>query len=161
MNVVQEYRPLTQGVSDRASRAQFANNYANAVAAGSPRYTAKQYDRAGLSRGAAQMNQAGIDAAQNLADGVAAAYSQKASNDAYNANAALQSQQMQEANAQQLASLQSQEAYANAMAALQRQQAAMNFFSGLSGAMGSRPTAPPPSFTTPPLVGGILNRLLG
>ena len=80
MNQVQLTRPITQGINQQNRNAQFNNAYAQALAAGDPRYTVKEYDRGGISRGGAQMNQAGIDAAANLADGIAKAYSQDAGN---------------------------------------------------------------------------------
>jgi uncharacterized protein YbjQ (UPF0145 family) len=103
--------------------AQFSNEMAAALASGDPRYQAKQLDRAGFSRGGAQFNQAGIQGAQDLANGIASAYQnamQQANTDAMNA---LQRQTGQEQYAQALGGLQQQNAYANQMAQLQRQQA--------------------------------------
>lgn len=114
-----------------SSPSQFNNQYAAALAMGDPRMAAKQYDRAGLSRGRAQWNQAGIDAAQKMADGVAEAYGTQLANNVYNSNAQLQSQQANEAYGQALGGLNQQSAYANQMAALQRQGTVMNLLSGL------------------------------
>ena len=142
MNQVQLTRPVTQGISPQSRNAQFNNAYAQAVASGDPRFTAKEYDRAGLSRGGAQMNQAGIDAASNLAEGIAQAYRQDAGNAQYNSNALLQSQQQQEEMAQNLGAFNSQQAYANQMNRLQQQQA---FAGMLGGLFGQRTSLPDPA----------------
>ena len=135
MNNVYLNQPPVPGVSDATRRAAFNNNYAMAVAAGDPRFNAKQYDRAGMSRGGGQWQQAGVAGAQKMASGIADAYSQDAQTAAYNANNQLAGQQSQEQYAQQLAALQQQNAYAQAMAAMQRRQQSMNFVSGLLGGL--------------------------
>ena len=112
-------------------QAQMNNQLAQAYASGDPRFNMKQYDRPGFSRGGGQMNQAGIDAAKNLADGVSQAYSGNLQNQNFNALAALQANQAQEQNAQALGALQQQNAYANQMAALQRQGQIMGLLGGL------------------------------
>jgi hypothetical protein len=104
---------------------------ANALAMGDPRMNAKQYDRAGLSRGKAQMNQAGIDGAQKMADGIAEAYNAQLQDQQSRSTANLQAQQDQEQYAQNLGALQQQNNYANQMAALQRQGSMMNLLTGL------------------------------
>lgn len=91
----------------------------------------KRYDRPGLSRGGMQRNQAGIDAAQKMAEGVADAYSQDLQTQAYNSQIALQGQQGQEQFGQALAGLQQQNRYANQMAAMQRQGAMLGLLGGL------------------------------
>jgi hypothetical protein len=123
------------GLSPQQRHAQFNNNLATAMASGDPRFNAKQYDRGGLSRGAGQWNQAGIDAAQNMSNGISDAYTQDLQNNAYNATTALQGQQAQEAYGQALGGLQQQNAYANQMAQLQRQNMATNFASSLLGGL--------------------------
>jgi len=135
MNNVQIQTPLPTAYSQQQLRAAMNNNYANALASGDPRFTAKQYDRPGMSRGAGQWNQAGIDAAKNMSQGIADAYSQDLQNRQYNANTALQGQSAQESQAQALGGLQQQQAYANQMAQLQRQQMAMNFATSLLGGL--------------------------
>lgn len=107
------------------------NTLASAYAAADPRFTLKQYDRAGLSRGAGQMNQAGIDGAQNLANGIADAYTQQLQDLQYNAATGLQDQQVREDTAQNLGALQQQRNYANQMAGLQRQGTMLNLLTGL------------------------------
>lgn len=107
------------------------NTLASAYASADPRFTLKQYDRAGLSRGAGQMNQAGIDGAQNLANGIADAYTQQLQDLQYNATTGLQDQQVREDTAQNLGALQQQRNYSNQMAALQRQGTMMNLLTGL------------------------------
>lgn len=91
--------------------------------------------------GVAQMNQAGIDAAANLSDGIAKAYAQDQGNAVYNSNAQLQGQQQQEAAAQQFGNFNSQQAYANQMNQIQNQQALAGMLTGMFGS--PRPAADP------------------
>lgn len=104
---------------------------ASALAMGDPRMNAKQYDRPGLSRGKAQWNQAGIDSAQKMADGIADAYTAQLQDQQQRSGANLQAMQAQEQYSQNLGALQQQNNYANQMAALQRQGAFMNLLGGL------------------------------
>lgn len=104
---------------------------ANAMAMGDPRMNVKQYDRGGISRGGAQWNQAGIDSAQKIAEGVAEAYNTQLQDQQMRSNANLQAKQQEEQYALQLGALQQQNNYANQMAALQRQGAFMNLLGGL------------------------------
>jgi len=131
INQITDTRQPPQGLTPQAMQAQFNNQLAQAYAMGDPRFNMKQYDRPGFSRGGAQMNQAGIDAAKNLAEGIAQAYSGNLQNQQYNAMANLQAQQAQESNAQALGALNQQNAYANQMAALQRQGTIMGLLGGL------------------------------
>jgi hypothetical protein len=119
------------GIPQQQIQAQFNNQMAQAMAAGDPRFAAKQYDRPGFSRGAGQWNQAGIDAAKGLADGIAQAYSGNLQNQQYNALSGLQAKQAQESQAQALGALQQQNAYANQMAALQSQNQMLSLLGGL------------------------------
>lgn len=112
-------------------RAQMNNAMAQAYAMGDPRFNLKPYDRPGFSRGGGQYNQAGIDAAKNLSEGVAQAYSGDLQNQQFNALTGLQGAQAQEQNAQALGALQQQNNYANQMAALQRQNQIMGLLGGL------------------------------
>lgn len=137
MNNVQLTRPITTGVQDSNAAAQWNNDYAAAMASGDPRYTVKQYDRAGMSRGGAQYQQAGIDAAKGLADGIADAYDRQAQNAVFNANTHLQSQQQREQQAQSLGGFQANQAYSDAMSQLQQQQQAANFITGATGGGGA------------------------
>ena len=117
-------------------RAKALNNaYASAVASGDPRFNVKQYDRGGISRGAGQWNQAGIDGAAKMVEGIANAYSQDVANNQYNANTALQAKQGQQSNQLAVDSLQQQNNYANQLAALQRQGMVMNLASSLLGGL--------------------------
>ena len=127
-------RPPT-GYRPQSTDAAFNNQYAMALASADPRFAIKQYDRGGISRGGAQFNQAGIDAAQKFASGLADAYGNQYQNVAYNANTALQGQQSQEQFGQALGGLQQQNNYANQMAALQRQQAVMGTLTSLLGGL--------------------------
>lgn len=114
------------------STASLNNRLAWAYASADPRMAMKQYDRPGMSRGAAQRNQAGIDAAQSLASGIGEAYSRDIEGRIYDANAELQGRQGQEQFAQALGGLQQQQNYANQMAALQRQQTMLGLLGGLT-----------------------------
>jgi len=114
-----------------ATQRAFNNDYSNAMAAGDPRFNVKQYDRAGFSRGGAQMNQAGIDSANKMSQGIADAYGNQLQNNAYSAGIDLQGQQAQGQFAQALGGLNTQNAYQQQMANLQRQQTAIGLLGGL------------------------------
>lgn len=131
MNQVTLNTPLPAALSAQAMRAQMNNQLAQAYSLGDPRFQMKQLDRPGFSRGAGQANQAGINAAKDLAQGVADAYSSNLQNQNYNALAGLQASQAQEQYAQNLGALQQQNAYANQMAALQRRGQIMGLLGGL------------------------------
>lgn len=131
MNAVTLNQTPPTGLTPDATRAALNNNLAWAYASGDPRMAMKEYDRPGMSRGAAQRNQAGIDSARTMSEGIADAYRQDMQSRAYNANVGLQGQRGQEQFAQALAALQEQNNYANQMAALQRQQASMGLLGGL------------------------------
>lgn len=135
MNQVTYGQPVARGVPDRTRQKAFNFAEATALASADPRYTLKPLDRAGLSRGGGQMNQAGIDAARNLSEGMSAANMQGLDLGNFNANLALQSDSAREQNAQALGGLQSQNAYADQMAALQRQQMMTNMFTGILGGL--------------------------
>jgi hypothetical protein len=135
MNKVNITKPLPLGVPASATRAQMNNNVANAIAAGDPRMNMKTYDRPGMSRGRAAVNQAGIDSAQRMSERMAQAYEQDLRNRQADSQFSLQSQTSQEQNAQALGALNQQNAYANQLASLQRQQAGMNLFSSLLGGL--------------------------
>jgi hypothetical protein len=134
-NSITVNQPKPKGFTPQTTQAVFNNNYANAMAAGDPRFNVKQYDRGGISRGGTQWGQAGIDGSQKLADGIANAYAQKASDATANAGAQLQGDQSQAAYAQQLAGMQQQQQNNNAMMALQRQQQQMSFVNSLLGGL--------------------------
>ena len=123
MNQVTLNQAYPQGFTPRQLGAQFNNDYAAAVSAGDPRYQMKALDRAGMSRGGAQMNHSGIKASQEVADGIARAYQNNLSGQQFNANLDLENQGRAEAFSQALQGLQSQNNYANQMAGMQRQNA--------------------------------------
>lgn len=131
MNTVNLRTPPTQYPPANLS----ANRQAAAIASGDPRYQMKKLDRAGLSRGAAQKNQAGIAGAQEMAAGIADAYGQQLQDSQYTGKAQMQQDVSRENQSLALGALQQQQNYANQMAALQRQGAAMNMFSGLLGGL--------------------------
>lgn len=131
MNKVYSNQTPPKGILPGTQTAALNNQLAMAMASGDPRMALKKYDRPGFSRGGAQMNQAGIDAAQNLTQGISDAYSQDLQTNAYNSQNALQGQQGQEQFGQALAGLQQQNNYANQMAALQRQNTMLGLLGGL------------------------------
>lgn len=135
MNSVSLYQNPPLGHPSDAINAQLNSQLASAYAAGDPRYTVKSYDRPGMSRGAGQWHQAGIDSAGNLVKGVADAYSQNIQNNAYNSTMGLRGQQGQEQYAQALGGLQQQNAYAEQLAGLQAQQSVLGMYSGLLGGL--------------------------
>lgn len=122
---------LPRGYTPQQQSAAFNNSMAQALAAGDPRHQMKQYDRAGLSRGGAQANQAGIRGAQEMADGIAAAYQGQIDDQHYHAMSDLNSQVSREQFGQALGGLQQQNAYADQMAQLQRQQMMTGLLQGL------------------------------
>jgi len=135
LNNVAVNQPPVPGITDQSRRSVFNNNYAQALAAGDPRANVKQYDRGGISRGAGQWQQAGIDAAQKMASGLADAYSQDTQAAAYNSQNQLAQQQAQQQYALQLGALQQQDAYAQAMANLQRRQQSLSMVGNLLGGL--------------------------
>lgn len=134
-NQVNLYQPVPGGLSSDSMRSAFSNSLARAFSTGDPRANLKPLDRAGLSRGAGQMNQAGINAANNMADAIADAYGQHLQSQVYNANTGLQGQQAQEGFGQALGGLNAQQNYAQQMAALQRQQAGVGILQSLLGGL--------------------------
>jgi len=124
----QQNNPLT--------RTAFLNNQlASAYASGAPDYTIKQYDRAGLSRGQGQMAQAGVDAAKNLAQGIADAYTADNQYALSQADRNLQQSVQDEQVGQQATALQEQRRYQNQMAALNRRQQSLDLVQGLLGGL--------------------------
>jgi len=119
------------GASQRAIDESFNNDLASAYAMGDKRFSAKQYDRPGFSRGGAQMNQAGIDAANKMAEGVAEAYAGRMRNMFGNAGMAMRANAGQEQFGQALGGLAQQNVYQQAMDRLQRQQSAIGVLRGL------------------------------
>lgn len=114
MNTITTNTPYPTGYSPQQMQASFNNAQAQALALGDPRGSLKRNNliRPGMSVGRAQMNQAGIQGAQEMADGIAAAYGQNLQQNAYNANTQLQGQQANEQFAQALSGLQQQQNYA-------------------------------------------------
>jgi hypothetical protein len=125
MNRVNIAQAPLPGYGSQYTPDPFNATFAKAQAAGDIRANLKNFDRAGMSRGAGQRQQAGIQAASSLADGIADAYTQQAQDATASATAGLAAEQGQEQFAQALGALQQQNAYANAMAALQRSGALM------------------------------------
>lgn len=113
----------------------FNNDYANAIAMGDPRLQMKQMDRGGMSRGAGQMSNAGMQGAKKIADGIAQAYSTKQQARDYNNSYAMQNQQADDSQQQSIQALLLQQQYNNQMAAQQRQNSALNFATSILGGL--------------------------
>jgi len=126
---------LPAALAERNMPANFNNMHARAMAQGDPRQAVKQYDRAGLSRGAGLWNQAGIDAANKMAPGVANAYTDRLAQDTANESMQMQGQAQREQQAQALGALQENNAYAQQLAALQRQQSSNNLVTSVLGGL--------------------------
>lgn len=137
MNNVNVQAQYPTGYTPQQMQASFNNAQAQALALGDPRGSLKRNNliRPGMSIGRAQMNQAGIQGAQDLANGIADAYSQNLQQGAYNANTQLQGQQANEQFAQALGGLQQQANYAQQSEALQRQGMMMNMFGNILGGL--------------------------
>jgi hypothetical protein len=105
---------------DYTPRSLFNNTVANAQASADQRFNMKPLDRAGFSRGAAQQQYAGISGSKALADGIADAYTQEATDAGTRAMSGLTGEQEREQYAQALGALQQQNAYATALAGIQR-----------------------------------------
>lgn len=116
----------------------FNTALAQAQAAADPRFNSKAMDRNGISRGRGTMATAGIQAAQNLAEGIAKAYQIRDQDAVTNANNTLQYQTNQENFGQGLSAIAMQNDYANALAALQRNQNVLQYQgNALGGLLGS------------------------
>lgn len=115
--------------------ANFNNDYANAISMGDPRLQVKQMDRGGMSRGAGQMSNAGMQGAQKMAAGIAQAYGNRQTTQDYNNAYAMQNQQTDATQQQALQSLLQQQQYNNQMAAQQRQNSALNFATSILGGL--------------------------
>jgi hypothetical protein len=135
MNSVSFTQPVTRGIPDSVRQKAFNYAEATALASADPRYALKGRDRVGLSRGQGQMNQAGIDAARSLSEGMSAANMQNLDLSNFSAGLSMDADSAREQSAQALGGLQSQNAYADQMAALQRQQTMNNMFSGILGGL--------------------------
>lgn len=119
---------LQQQTAPQQIPSQFNAQYARALASGDPRHQMKkqQLDRPGISRGRAQMNMAGIGAADDMAQGLGDAYSQAIQTNAANNAYQLQDAEANEQFSQNLGAIQQQNAYAQQMAALQRQSSILS-----------------------------------
>lgn len=115
--------------------ASFNNDYANAIAAGDPRLQVKAMDRGGMSRGAGQISNAGMQGAQKMADGIAQAYGVKQKTQDYNNSYAMQNQQSDATQQLALQGLLQQQQYNNQLSAQQRQNSAMNFATSILGGL--------------------------
>lgn len=122
-------------IPQRQINSNYNNDYASAVAMGDPRLQLKQMDRGGMSRGAGQMSNAGMQGAQKMADGIASAYSNRQQAQDYNNAYAMQNQQSDATQQQALQGLLQQQQYNNQMAAQQRNNSAMNFATSILGGL--------------------------
>jgi hypothetical protein len=123
------------GYTPAQTRAAFNQAMGKAHAEADMRYNMKPLDKAGMSRAPGGQYMAGIASAQNLADGVAAAYGGTQSDAVSNAGTDLASQGARESLGLGVSAVQQQAAYAQALAALQRQQASSNFQTGILGGL--------------------------
>lgn len=142
--------PNATGYSPQQTRGAFNNAMAKAHSEADPRYNMKPLDKAGASRGGSQRMQAGIASAQNLADGIAAAYAVPAADAASNANIGLANAGASEGLGLGVGNIAQQNQYANALAALQRQQSQREFVGSVLGGL-----------TGGGLAGGGLDNFLG
>jgi hypothetical protein len=116
-------------------RASFNNDYSSAVQAGDPRFQMKTLDRGGLSRGAGQQSQAGVQGAQKMAEGIARAYGARQDSQDYNTAASMQNQQADSTQQLALQGLLQQQQYEQQMAAQQRRNSALNFATSILGGL--------------------------
>lgn len=127
--------PSPTGYNSQQTRGAFNTALAQAHAEADPRYSMKPLDKAGMSRGGAQQQMAGISSAQNLASGIAKAYGVQSDDAMANANLALANQAAAEGLGLGVSGIAQQNQYANALDALQRQQAAYGFQQNLLGGL--------------------------
>jgi len=106
MNQVTLHKPPVPEYGYQYGPGVFNTQIAKAQAAGDTRFQQKQLDRAGMSRGAAQKQEAESRGGAALADGVAQAYMQKDADRADIHGKALVAQTAQEQLAQQLSDMQ-------------------------------------------------------
>lgn len=116
-------------------RANFNNDYASAIAQGDPRLQMKQLDRSGMSRGAGQMANAGMQGAAKMAEGIANAYGNRQQSEDYNNAFSMQNRQADASQQLALQGLLQQQQYNNLMAQQQRQNTAMNFATSILGGL--------------------------
>lgn len=110
INNVQIQQPVIPGYSFKYGPGLFNQNMAQAQAAGDERFQMKQLDRAGMSRGGAQRQQANAQGANAIANGIAQAYGQLTQDDAGIAGMSMESQGDQERAAQAFAKINAQDA---------------------------------------------------
>lgn len=117
----------------QASRDVFHNQQAQALASGDRRYQTKkqQLDRPGMSRSRGTTMYADAGGAQDVANGLANAYTNQLQQASYYSTADLNNRAAQEQFAQSLGALQQQNSYANQMAGLQRNNSMMGVLGGL------------------------------
>jgi len=117
------------------TRGAFNTAIAEAQASADPRFNMKALDRPGVSRGAGTMATAGVQAAENLVNGIAKAYQTAAQDATTDANNTLQYESNNENFGQGVSSIAMQNDYANALAALQRAQGALQFQGNVLGGL--------------------------
>ena len=125
--------PQQQGVFNTA--------VAQAQASADPRFNMKAMDRSGVSRSAGTLATGGIQAADSLASGIAAAYGQRDADAASDANNELQYQTNQENFGQGAYGIAMQNDYANALAALQRTQNTLQYQGNALGGLVGNPSS--------------------
>lgn len=130
---IQTRTPTAQGYSPRQIKSNFNQKMAEAHQSADPSWAAKGLDRPGSSRGAGRKYMAGIQSAQNLANGISEAYTQQANDQAFNASVNLANQQLAEGTGLEAGAIAMQQNYADALAAIQRQQQVQGILGGLLG----------------------------
>jgi hypothetical protein len=125
--------PQSSGLTTGA----FNNAIAQAQASADPRFNQKEWDRPGVSRGQGTQSNAGIKAAQSLADGIADAYRIPMQSAVSEADDSLAYQQRREQLGLGASGLGMQADYAAALAALERQQREQGAPSGVLRGLGN------------------------
>lgn len=117
------------------TRGAFNTAVAEAWSSADPRFNMKALDRPGVSRGTGTRATAGVQAAENLANGIARAYQTAAQDATTDANNTLQYEANNESFGQGASAIAMQNDYANALASLQRAQSALQFQGNVLGGL--------------------------
>lgn len=137
MNQVDLYQQRPRGFDQRQTGAEANYHQAMAHASADPRFTAKKFDRAGVSRGAGQYSYGAAQGAQDYSQHMAQAEAARM-NDAYaNANWNLAEQDRQQQFGSALAGLHEQNQQAAYMHQLGQQGRAMDFMGNAFNQMAS------------------------
>jgi len=156
VNLYQKPNPAL-GYTQRQTNADSNYHQAMAHASSDPRFTAKQFDRPGSSRGTGQYAYGAAQGAQNYAQNMASAEQSRISDAYANAGMQLGEQSRQQDYGMALAGLQEQQAQQDAMFRMGQQSRAMDFagnaFNQMVGGGGGSPMTAFNSFGGGPLRG--------